>query len=92
MDNLTTREREIIKDNLRAFTTNFGEPKIVKVKGYGFYIHYPADDESWIQFCRDINYVDGWLYGVVQGVRCVQFKAQRRETEGYDIQGCSKAI
>lgn len=72
---MTTRQKEIIKDNLRAFKHNFGEVRIEKEEiGRGFYVFYPADSTTWIQFCYDIDYLNGWLYGVVQGVRRGEFK------------------
>jgi len=75
---MTEQEKEIIKDNLTAFTNNFGDVKIVKENaGPGFYVFYPAtseDNGSWIQFCYDINYLNGWLYGVVQGFLRGEFK------------------
>ena len=69
-------EFETIKDNLCAFINNFGEPRITREDaGKGFYVFFPADsdDGSWIQFCYDINYLNGWLYGVVQGVNRGEF-------------------
>lgn len=76
---MTKREKEIIKDNLRAFVHNFGEVRIEKVDNYdsGFYVFYPAESESYIQYCYDISYLDGWLYGVVQGCVKGEFKPYR---------------
>lgn len=72
---MTTKQKEIIKDNLRAFNANFGEVKIVKENyGKGFYVFYPADSDSYIQYCYNIDYLNGWLYGVVQGVVRGEFK------------------
>lgn len=64
---MTSRQKEIIKDNLRAFIANFGEVRIEKY-GSGFYVYSPADSESYVQFCYDIHYLNGWLYGCVQAV------------------------
>lgn len=65
--NLTEKQREIIHDNLVAFENNFGEPKIVRADyGSGLYVFWPADADSYIQYCYDIKYCDGWLYGCVQ--------------------------
>lgn len=76
---MTTKQKEIIKDNLRAFTTNFGDVRIVKEEyGKGFYVFYPATSESYIQFCYNIDYLNGWLYGVVQGVVRGEFKEVKR--------------
>ena len=65
---MTNKQEQIIKDNLRAFRYNFGDVRIAREDyGKGFYVYYPADSDSWIQYCYNIAYLDGWLYGVVQG-------------------------
>lgn len=75
------RQREIIKDNLRAFQANFGDVRIEDADyGGGFYVFYPTESETWIQYCYSIEYLDGWLYGCVQGAIRGEFK-QGRETE-----------
>lgn len=75
---MTAKQKELIKDNLRAFTTNFGEVMIEKEDyGKGFYVYYPADADSYIQYCYDIDYLNGWLYGVVQGCVRGEFKPYR---------------
>jgi len=72
---MTKRQSELIEDNLRAFTTNFGAPKIEKAEyGGGYFVYYPADSKTYIQYCYDINYLNGWLYGVVQGFLRGEFK------------------
>lgn len=76
---MTTRQKEIIADNLRAFTHNFGDVRIEDADyGGGFYVFYPADkaNDSWIQYCYNIDYLNGWLYGVVQGVIRGEFKSK----------------
>ena len=66
---MTNRQKEIIKDNLRAYVSNFGEVRIEKEEfGKGFYVFSPADSESWVQYCYNIDYLNGWLYGCVQAV------------------------
>lgn len=78
--NLSKREQETIKDNLRAFEHNFGEVRIENYcKGEGYYVYYPADSEegNYIQYCYNIGYLDGWLYGVVQGCVRGEFKPYR---------------
>lgn len=68
---LTERQREIIAQNLRAFKVNFGEVKIERLPyGAGFNVYYPADKKGtdYIQHCKSIDYLNGWLYGCVQGV------------------------
>ena len=75
---MTKKQQELIADNLRAFTANFGNVRIEREDyGKGFYVFYPAESESWIQFCYDINYLNGWLYGVVQGCVRGEFKPFR---------------
>ena len=75
---MTAKQKELINDNLRAFTHNFGEVRIEKESyGKGFYVFYPANSDSYIQYCYDINYLNGWLYGVVQGCVRGEFKPYR---------------
>lgn len=72
---LTKYQISVLGNNLRAFTHNFGEPRIERADyGSGFYVYYPADSESYIQYCEDIHYLDGWLYGCVQGFLRGEFK------------------
>ena len=64
---MTSRQKEIIKDNLQAFISNFGDVRIEKANyGKGFYVFSPKNSESYIQYCYDIHYLNGWLYGCVQ--------------------------
>ena len=67
---MTNREKEIIKDNLRAYTSNFGYIHIEKADyGKGFYVFTSEERKkqcSWTQFCYNIDYLNGWLYGAVQ--------------------------
>lgn len=77
---LTEKQKETIADNLRAFEHNFGECRIEQYcKGEGFYVYYPADmpEGDYIQYCYNIGYLDGWLYGVVQGCVRGEFKPYR---------------
>lgn len=61
------REKEIIKDNLKSFIANFGDVRIEKEDyGKGFYVFSPADSSSYVQYCYNIDYLNGWLYGCVQ--------------------------
>lgn len=80
---MTAKQNELIKDNLNAFINNFGEVRITKEDyGKGFYVYYPADSDSYIQYCYDIDYLNGWLYGVVQG--CVRGEFKPYRTGGID--------
>ena len=72
---MTSKEKEIINSNLNAFLHNFGTIRIDKEDaGKGFYVYYPSTEDSYIQFCPDINYLDGWLYGAVQAKQRGEFK------------------
>lgn len=66
---MTKKQLEIIADNLRAFIHNFGEVRIEREDyGKGFYVFSPADSSSYVQYCYNIDYLNGWLYGCVQAV------------------------
>lgn len=75
MKTLTAKQNELIKDNLRAYINNFGYIKIEKADyGSGFYVY--TDEEraksgSYTQFCYNIDYLNGWLYGAVQAVNSI---------------------
>lgn len=66
---MNERKKEVIKDNLESFIHNFGE---VRIENFGlndgYYVYYPADSDSYIQYCYNLDYLNGWLYGCVQGV------------------------
>ena len=65
----TKWQKEIIENNLNAFIHNFGEVKIEKADyGTGFYVFSPVTSEHYVQYCYDIHYLNGWLYGCVQAV------------------------
>lgn len=68
----TPKQFAIIKDNLRAYFVNMGYIHIEKADyGKGWYIFKSAEDAkngSYVQFCENIDYLNGWLYGVVQAV------------------------
>lgn len=69
MKTLTSSQYKEIKRNLDAFITNFGNIRIERAScGSGFYVYWPANSEDYLQFCHNIYYLDGWLYGAVQGV------------------------
>lgn len=67
MDNIFTKnEIEIIKNNFNAFKHNFGMPRIERGDdGISFYV-FMDDTDSWVQYCYNIDYLNGWLYGCVQ--------------------------
>lgn len=69
---MTRRQKEVIADNLKAYIANFGYIKIVKEDyGKGFYVFTSEksfEHGSWRQYCYNIDYLNGWLYGCVQAV------------------------
>ena len=68
-----TQKAKIAK-NLGAFEHNFGEVRIEdEAHGHGFFVFYPADSTQHIQYCENIDYLNGWLYGVVQGRLRIEF-------------------
>ena len=80
MSALTNKQKEIIADNYRAFVYNFGEPRIEREDyGKGLYVYYPSDSDSYIQYCYNIDYLNGWLYGIVQGRVRGEFKERIKE-------------
>lgn len=73
---MTEREKEIINDNLQAYINNFRYLKIEKQLG-GFYV-YTSEERymqgSWTQYCYNIDYLNGWLYGAVQAANGIMKK------------------
>ena len=67
---MTKRQKEIINDNLNAYKNNFGYICIEAEEcGKGFYIYTSEERKesgSYTQFCYNIDYLNGWLYGAVQ--------------------------
>ena len=73
---MTVKQWESIRENLYAFITNFGEPRIESGRQGCLYVFFPADSKDYIQACPDISYLNGWLYGCVQGALVVQHRAK----------------
>lgn len=67
---MTKRQKEIIKDNLNAYIANFGYIVIEHEEcGKGFCVFTSEERKasgSWTQYCYDIDYLNGWLYGAGQ--------------------------
>ena len=81
---MTERQKNLIEKNLKAFVYNFGSVRIEKENyGKGFYVFYPEDSDSYIQYCYSIEYLDGWLYGCVQGKLRLRL-INERERELYE--------
>ena len=80
---MTKKQMEIIKDNLRAYEKNFGYIKIVKEDyGKGFYIYTDearAEQGNWTQYCYNIDYLNGWLYGAVQAINGIMKPIEKQQ-------------
>lgn len=85
MATLTERQKKLISDNLRAFKNNFDSIRIEKDISGGFYVFVPSTSDSYIQYCYNIDYLNGWLYGVVQGVNRGEFKHSKLEPVNPDF-------
>lgn len=71
MNNLSKRNQEILKDNYRAYIHNFEKPVIIPDEfEEGFYVYKNKEDytneRGYVQYCYNIDYLNGWLYGAVQ--------------------------
>lgn len=74
----TKEEFETVEDFLEAFEHNYGEIRIERYrKEEGFYVFFPYNAESYIQYCYNADYLNGWLYGVIQGTMRGEFKPFR---------------
>lgn len=80
---MTKRQEQIIKDNLNSYIANFGYISIEKADyGKGFYVFTSEERKAsgaWTQYCYNIDYLNGWLYGVVQGVNGIIKPIQETE-------------
>jgi len=69
----TRNELQRLEKNLSAYEFNFGELLIYrepKNRGGHTYIFVTEQDSkefNYIHYCDDIEYLNGWLYGIVQG-------------------------
>ena len=72
MSNLTKKQMEVIEDNLRAYKSNFDYIVIeYDSVSKGYYVYTSEErykDNSWTQYCYNIDYLNGWLYGCVQAI------------------------
>lgn len=77
---MTKRQEEIIKDNLRSYKANFDFIKIEDTDyGGGFYVFTSAErvkNGDWTQYCYNIDYLNGWLYGCVQAANGIMKRKQ----------------
>lgn len=64
-----TGEADQLEKNLNAFIFNFSEPIFHKYK-HGAVEVYMTEQQtetgSYIQYCDNLDYLNGWLYGAVQ--------------------------
>lgn len=78
---MTQEQKELIADNLQAYKSNFGYIKIVEEDcGNGFYVFTSEErfkQGSWTQFCYNVDYLNGWLYGCVQAANKVMKRIDR---------------
>lgn len=81
MESLTKRKKAIIEDNLNAYKANFGYICIEQEScGPGFYVYTSEDRKEsgcYTQFCYNIDYLNGWLYGAVQAVNGIMKPVQK---------------
>ena len=78
---MTNRQKEKIQRNLNAYLGNFPSIRIEDASyGNGFYVYSPAESDSYVQYCPNIDYLDGWLYGMVQGINRI-VKPKHKELE-----------
>ena len=67
---ITKLEKNIIESNLKAFEANFDEIYLYKFHHGAFEVYMAKSDiidNTYIQYCDNIDYLNGWLYGAVQG-------------------------
>ena len=87
MYDFTKNEMEIVKDNLQAFIANFGKPRIERGDdGKSFYV-FTDNSDSWRQYCYNIDYLNGWLFGYVQAA-CGNPKRDEEMREMCNKAGC----
>lgn len=74
-DVFTDKQLDIVQGNLKAYLCNYGYLKIEKADiGKGYYVYTDkesAEHRCWTQYCYNIDYLNGWLYGAVQAVNRV---------------------
>lgn len=75
---MTKREKEIISDNLSTYIHNFGYIKIEKEDcGKGFYVYISEErylQGNYTQYCYNVDYLNGWLFGAVQAANNIMKK------------------
>lgn len=73
---MTKREKDIINDNLQSYINNFGYITIEK-QGKGFYVYTSKEKYvrgNYSEYCYNIDYLNGWLFGAVQAANGIMKK------------------
>lgn len=77
---LSARQYEILKDNLRSYLVNFRYIAIAEEDyGDGFMVYTDenrTETGSYTQYCYNIDYLNGWLYGAVQAANKIMKKEE----------------
>ena len=78
---MTKKQELLIKDNLTAYKANFDYIKIEDADyGDGFYVFTSEEryeQKSWTQYCYNVDYLNGWLYGCVQAANGIMKKCRK---------------
>lgn len=78
---MTEKQKKIIESNLNAYKANFDYICIEKEDcGPGFYVYTSEDRKEsgcYTQYCYNIDYLNGWLYGAVQAVNKIMKPVQK---------------
>lgn len=80
----TKNEFEVIHDNLRAYLANVDylciEKANIRIGGYHVFTTEERREEgAWTQYCYNIDYLNGWLYGCVQAMNGIVKKKVEEE-------------
>lgn len=85
MSALTAKQQEKIRDNLSCYISNFGFIHIEKADyGSGFYVFTSEErvkSGSYTQYCYNIDYLNGWLYGAVQAANGIMQSIRTKGNE-----------
>lgn len=77
-DFMTKRQEELIERNRAAYVDNFGYIGIARAADRKGFLVYKFDTDmmlgKYIQYCPNIDYLNGWLYGAVQGALILKSK------------------
>ena len=71
----TDKDLQKIANNLNAFENNFEELILFRNSDKSIMVYQSMeqyDDDSYIQRCENIDYLNGWLYGAVQALYTIR--------------------